>query len=255
MSRPLRLVRAANPGPMTLEGTNTYVLLADDASTALLIDPGPALEDHRQAFLQATGGARIEGIVLTHHHADHSELLQTADDWAPGVPVYAADESFQRYAPAPGQGQELVFGPGPGDQVVFELTPGHTRDSLCLLWRDVLFAGDTILGRGTTVVTYPEGTLAGYLASLDRLIGLADSGRFTAIAPGHGPWIDAPLEVLHHYRSHRLERLDQVRAALDAGAENAEDIVRQVYAGLGEDLVPAAVQSVRAQLEYLRQQG
>ena len=244
---------ADNPGPMTLEGTNTYLVPSRVGSTAALIDPGPATARHLAAIREALGrsGRELSTIVLTHQHADHSELLATAEDWAPGVPVHAVLPEFSRYAEAVVQGQEIVFGEGPGDTLRVELTPGHTRDSISLRLGEVLFSGDTVLGRGTTVVTHPEGSLAAYLHSLDRLLGLARSGEVTRIAPGHGPVVEDPTLVLEGYVRHRHERLDQITAARNSGAEDVEAIIDRVYPDLDARLRFAARQSVLAQLEYL----
>lgn len=250
-----RLIRADNPSPMTLEGTNSYLLFSADGRGALLLDPGPELPAHREALLGAVAGAgaTLNAIVLSHFHADHSEMLATVDDWAPGVPVYAVRAEFRRQTGGLAQGLEIPFGSAPEDRVTVHLTPGHTRDSICLEWAGTLFSGDTVLGRGTTVVTYPEGTLRGYLHSVDHLLGLSESGQITRIAPAHGPQIDDPRRALEFYRAHRLERLEQVRGALAAGAATPEDVVAAVYVDIAPELRPAALQSVRAQLEYLNE--
>lgn len=252
----LRLIRADNPSPMTLDGTNSYLLFSADGSSALLLDPGPDLEEHQAALLGALreAGARLAAIVLSHFHADHSEMLHDVDEWAPGVPVYAVREEFRRLTGELAQGQEIPFGPGPGDSARVHLTPGHTRDSICLTWDDTLFTGDTVLGRGTTIVTHPEGTLRGYLHSLEHLRTVVASGEASRIAPAHGPGIDEPLRVLEEYQRHRQERLSQVRAALAAGASDADEVVDAVYADVAPELRGAAKQSVQAQLDYLREE-
>jgi glyoxylase-like metal-dependent hydrolase (beta-lactamase superfamily II) len=134
------------------------------------------------------------------------------------------------------------------------LTPGHSSDSVCLLLRDdgALLTGDTVLGRGTTVVAFPDGRLGDYLDSLQRLRDLADQD-LDLLLPGHGPVLNSPVEVLDYYLRHRQQRLDQVRAALAAGAVDAMDVVRRVYADVDRVLWPAAEKSVRAQLDYLDQ--
>ena len=133
-------------------------------------------------------------------------------------------------------------------------TPGHTSDSLSFVVpadRAVL-TGDTVLGRGTTVVAHPDGRLGAYLGSLRRLRDLAEQQEIEAIWPGHGPVLDEALPVIEHYLVHRAERLDQVREALERGAVEPMDVVRTVYADVDERLWPAAELSVRAQLDYLR---
>jgi glyoxylase-like metal-dependent hydrolase (beta-lactamase superfamily II) len=136
------------------------------------------------------------------------------------------------------------------------LTPGHSSDSVCLLLRDdrALLTGDTVLGRGTTVVAYPDGQLGDYLDSLQRLRDLADHDM-DVLLPGHGPVLNSPVEVLDYYLSHRQGRLDQVREAVAAGAADPIDVVRRVYADVDPILWPAAEKSVRAQLDYLDQRG
>jgi glyoxylase-like metal-dependent hydrolase (beta-lactamase superfamily II) len=133
------------------------------------------------------------------------------------------------------------------------LTPGHSSDSVCLLLRAdrALLTGDTVLGRGTTVVAHPDGRLGDYLDSLRRLRDLAGD-EVDVLLPGHGPVLDRPVDVLDYYLTHRAERLEQVRDAVAAGAGDAAAIVRTVYADVDPVLWPAAESSVRAQLDYLR---
>jgi glyoxylase-like metal-dependent hydrolase (beta-lactamase superfamily II) len=134
-------------------------------------------------------------------------------------------------------------------------TPGHTADSLSFVLpadRAVL-TGDTILGRGTTVVAWPEGRLADYLASLRRLRALAESGAVVTVLPGHGPVLeDQAVAAIDYYLAHRAERLAQVAEALAAGDQTPADVVRRVYADVDQSLWPAAELSVRAQVDYLR---
>ena len=163
--------------------------------------------------------------------------------------MVARDPAWCRDAP--------VLAPGRYDAVagvdwLTILTPGHSSDSVCLLLpRDgALLTGDTILGRGTTVVAHPDGRLADYLESLERLRDLAETDVH-ALLPGHGPVVENPLVVLDFYVTHRQERLDQVRAALAAGDTTAKDVVRRVYADVDPVLWPSAELSVRAQLDYL----
>jgi glyoxylase-like metal-dependent hydrolase (beta-lactamase superfamily II) len=136
------------------------------------------------------------------------------------------------------------------------LTPGHSSDSVCFLLRAdrALLTGDTVLGRGTTVVAHPDGRLHDYLESIQRLRDLADS-EIDVLLPGHGPVLDRPVEVLDYYLSHRRERLEQVRDAVAAGATDAADVVRRVYADVDPSLWSAAELSVRAQLDYLQDRG
>jgi glyoxylase-like metal-dependent hydrolase (beta-lactamase superfamily II) len=229
------LLRAPNPGPMTLDGTNTWVL----PEHRVVIDPGPADEGHLTAI--ATH-ARIDTILLTHGHADHVEGAARLSEMLGGAPVVGLDpEHCVEADPLRGRpGEEIA-----GLEVIF--TPGHTRDSVSYRTRDVIFTGDTILGRGTTVVAWPDGDLGNYLASLRRLQAL---GSIPAL-PGHGPALADCAAAATYYLEHRLARLEQVRAARAAGAETAEQVVRVVYADVDPVLWPAAEWSVRAQLAYI----
>jgi glyoxylase-like metal-dependent hydrolase (beta-lactamase superfamily II) len=244
-------IRANNPGPMTLTGTNTYVLTSKDDSSAVIIDPGPEMSDHRQAFFAEVADRELTAIVLTHQHADHSEMLGSIDDWASDVPVYAVLERFARHTAPVADGDEIAFGNTPADVLRVVATPGHTSDSISLIHAGTLYSGDTILGEGTTIVTHPEGSLRDYLNSLDRLRGLLDAGEFAIIEPAHGPRIDNPAEVIDYYRSHRLERIDQVKAALGQGASRASEVCDIVYHDVDANVRPAAEQIVKAQLAYL----
>ena len=244
-------IRANNPSPMTLDGTNSFVLGSAAGTSALLIDPGPELADHKSALLAEVGERRLSGIILTHQHADHSEMLATAEEWAPGVPVHAMLPRFARLADPLQDGDRIRFGDDAEDDVTIIHTPGHTSDSVSVLHGTTLYAGDTVLGRGTTVITHPEGSVADYLDSLDRLSGLVDNGRVTVIEPAHGPVITDPGAVLSHYRQHRARRLDEVRAALGAGDRTPAQVADRVYAEVPSSVRPAVEQIVAAQLEYL----
>ncbi len=238
-----RAVLAPNPGPMTLEGTNTWVLRAPGASVSVVVDPGPAgAPEHLAAVAEVAGTVAL--TVLTHHHSDHTGAVE---EWVrlTDSPVRGAGHGQPLW-----DGERLALA---GLQVEVLHTPGHTPDSLCLLVEEeqVLLTGDTVLGRGTTVVPWPEGDLGAYLESLDRIIALVEDGRVTRLAPGHGPVVTEPLAFLEQLRTHRHERLDQVREALRSGAHTAEDVVAAVYGDLDDTLARAAAMSVRAQLAHL----
>ena len=247
-TRALRLL-APNPGPMTLDGTNTWVLREPGETGSVVVDPGPSDEAHI-ARVAEHGPVRL--IVLTHGHLDHSEGAARLHELT-GAPVVARDPKWCINAEPLADGRAE---PVEGVEWVAVLTPGHSSDSVSLVLPAdrALLTGDTILGRGTTVVAHPDGRLADYLDSLQRLRDLAGSD-IDVVLPGHGPVVDSPLEVLDYYLQHRMERLDQVRAAAAAGAADASAVVRIVYADVDESLWPAAELSVRAQLEFLAANG
>jgi glyoxylase-like metal-dependent hydrolase (beta-lactamase superfamily II) len=249
----VQLIRAPNPGPMTLDGTNTWVI-TDEYDGALVVDPGPAIQTHLEAIL-AVCSPRLVTIVLTHRHLDHSEGAAMLAERA-GCGVRAADPQF-RIGPDGLDGGQLI-GVGALSLDVFE-TAGHTSDSRSLLLSGPdgisrLITGDMVLGRGTTVITYPDGDLAAYFDSLDLLERLVRTRNVAELLPGHGPIVADPLPWLSFYRDHRRERLSEIRAALAAGDRTASEIVARVYADVDRSVWPAAEQSVRAQLDYLGEQ-
>jgi glyoxylase-like metal-dependent hydrolase (beta-lactamase superfamily II) len=204
--------------------------------------------------VQAAAGP-VEQILLTHGHADHRAGAGALRELT-GAPVRAADPSWCAGGEPLADGAAVAAG---GLQLRVWTTPGHTADSLCFLLGPgdgaaaAVCTGDTILGRGTTVVADPDGNLADYLASLARL---RDLGAVAAL-PGHGPELPSVGEVATAYLAHRRERLDQIRAALAALGRDAspQAVVAYVYADVDRVLWPAAEQSVRAQLAYLRERA
>jgi glyoxylase-like metal-dependent hydrolase (beta-lactamase superfamily II) len=239
----IRRVLAANPGPMTLEGTNTWVV---GAEPAVVIDPGPDDETHLAA-VRAEAGA-VGAILLTHRHPDHAPGA-AALARATGAPVYA-------WRPEPGEsplraGQETVA--GGGLTIVAVHTPGHTPDHVVFFVPSLgaLFTGDAVLGRGTSVIDPPEGDLAAYLRSLDAMIALAPR----TIYPGHGPAVWAAAEKLAEYRAHREERERQVLDALAEGPRTPDEIVQTVYVDYPPELHALAARSVLAHLLKLEREG
>ncbi len=242
-------VLAPNPGPMTLDGTNTWILREPGSRLCVVVDPGPDDAAHLDATVAATDGARVARILLTHGHPDHSEGAASLVALT-GAPVAALD-------PAHRLGDEGVVG---GDvvsvgglELAVVATPGHTGDSLSfhLTADGALLTGDTVLGRGSTLVAHPDGRLGDYLASLERLRELAGSSGAAVVLPGHGPALLDPVGAVSAYLAHREARLDQVRAALAGGASSADDVVEIVYADVPREVWPAARLSVLAQLAYL----
>jgi len=249
-------ILAFNPGPMTLDGTNTWVIGDVDQRPPIIIDPGPLDEDHLDRVLAASGGSAM-AVWLTHRHPDHTDGAARMGELA-GCPVLAADPAF---CSSP---QNLLtdgYLRALGDLILRAVaTPGHTRDSMSFLLLDesgsnYLITGDMVLGRGTTVITYPDGDLAAYLDSLETMITIVDQYAVAEILPGHGDRVTDPAGVLRYYREHRLQRLAEVRTALAAGDRTPAEIVRRVYADVDPSVWPAAEQSVRAQLEYLYRVG
>jgi glyoxylase-like metal-dependent hydrolase (beta-lactamase superfamily II) len=234
------VVLAPNPGPMTLDGTNTWVLRAPGAEGCIVIDPGPLMEGHL-AEVAALGP--VDVVLLTHGHVDHSEGASRFRELT-GANVRALDPVMRLGDEGLGEGDVVVGG---GLELRVLATPGHSSDSLCFALPDAVLTGDTILGRGTTVVAHPDGVLADYLESLRRLQELGDR----AVLPGHGPELLSAGDAASRYLSHREMRLEQVRAAVAAGARSPREVVEVVYADVDEGLWFAAEMSVRAQLAYL----
>ncbi|KAA1425518.1 MBL fold metallo-hydrolase [Mumia zhuanghuii] len=240
---------------MTLDGTNTWILRAPDeqgrasGARSIVVDPGELDEPHLRRVLEMA--APVAVVLLTHRHHDHTEGAERFAELA-AAPVRAVDPALCLDADPLVDGETIEV-----DGVRLEVlaSPGHTTDSVSFLLRDdaALLSGDTVLGRGTTVVAHPDGALGPYLDSLRTLRAAVDSVEGTVrLYPGHGPVLADAGAVIDGYLAHREERLTQVREALDAGAESADDVVRTVYADVDPILWPAATLSVRAQLEYLR---
>ncbi len=242
-----QLVRADNPNMMTLDGTNTWILRGPGSDTSVVVDPGPLDEDHLAAVVEVAGG--VELVLYTHHHFDHTECIDRFAELT-GAPARAIGADFCRNADPLADGELLDVA---GLALEIAAVPGHTTDSLAILVTDdgSLLTGDTVLGRGTTVIAWPDGVLGPYLDSLARIRELVLEGAATRFLPGHGPVVEDPLPVIDYYLEHRAERLDQVRAAMASGATTAEQVVEVVYADVEKHLWPAAELSVRAQLDYL----
>lgn len=243
---------APNPGPMSLDGTNSYVLRGSPDASAVVVDPGPEDEVHLAAL---AGVGRVELILVTHRHADHTAGSARLHELT-GAPVRAADPAHCH-----GGGAPLVHGEAiraAGLDITVLATPGHTSDSVCFhlpadgRYGSVL-TGDTILGRGTTVLDYPDGALGDYLASLDLLEALGPA----AVLPAHGPVLPSLESAARDYRAHREGRLAQVRGALDRLGRDASvgEVADAVYADVGPSVRRAAELSVAAQLSYLRGGG
>ncbi len=233
---------ANNPSPMTLDGTNTWLLRGASAAPEdgyIVVDAGPADDDHLAA-VAALG--TIDLILLTHGHPDHSGGSARLAELT-GAPVHALDTTFGE----PLREGDTIRRSGITLDVIH--TPGHSSDSLSFWLPDdnAVLTGDTILGRGTTVVAWPDGALGPYLESLRRLREYGDA----AVLPGHGPELPSAGRVAEFYLEHRKQRLTQVAGAVSEGARTPREVVEIVYTDVDRVLWPAAELSVHAQLEYL----
>lgn len=279
------MLRADNPGPMTLDGTRSYVLRAPGAPGCVVVDPGPPLEPHLTALADA---GPVALVLVTHRHADHTGGLARFRELT-GAPSRGVLPEFSVGEGGAGVGGAAVEPLADGEvlavaglRIEVLATPGHTADSVCFVVSPpgdsggkpsgeaseapsgiVVLTGDTVLGRGTTVLAEPDGSLRDYLASLDRLSAL-DLPHPVLGLPGHGPVIPDLGAAVHAYREHHMERLDQVRSALaglgvrlpDAGVPLPgallDSVTGAVYTDVDPSVLVAARSSVRAQLEYLR---
>lgn len=246
---------ADNPSPMTLDGTNTWVLRAPGSPRCVVVDPGPADEAHLR---RVAAHGPVDHVLLTHGHPDHAAGARRFAELV-GAPVHAADPEHRLGSEGLANGDVVA---AVGLEIRVLATPGHTSDSVCFLidgdGTSAVLTGDTVLGRGSTVIAHPDGRLGAYLASL-RLLAELPPG--VAVLPGHGPELPDAGQAAHAYLAHRTRRLEQVRAAcavLRAQLRHeptARQVVEIVYADVDPMLWSAADASVAAQLEYLREHG
>lgn len=254
------MLLAGNPSPMTLEGTNTWLLRAPGSEACVVVDPGPDDEVH---LCRIAGHGPVAAVLLTHGHPDHAGGARRFGELV-GAGVRALDPAHRLGSEGLADGDVVAAA---GIEVRVLGTPGHTADSLCFLLgcgadpavAEVplsVLTGDTVLGWGSTVIAEPDGRLADYLDSLRRLAELPPA---TSVLPGHGPELPDARQVARSYLAHRHERLEQVREAVaslrasSAGEPTPRQIVEVVYADVDRALWPAAESSVRAQLDCLRQ--
>ena len=215
------MVRAPNPSALTLDGTNTYVV------DGWVVDPGPDIPAHVAAVRAAADDA-IEGVVLTHAHADHAEAAGRFD-----APVTL-----------PGEGEVV----GPFRALA---TPGHSADSVCLVAGGLCFTGDTVLGQGSVFIAPGEGSLSAYLTSLGRLREL----ELDVLYPGHGPPVSDPAAKLDEYIAHRLEREQRLVDALDAGLRGRDELLDSAWSDAPPALRDFAALSLASHLEKLAEEG
>lgn len=245
-------VLAPNPSPMTLDGTNTYLVGAPGSGQAVLVDPGPDDAAHLAAVEAALAGrqARCVAVLVTHHHGDHAEA---ARPWGALLDARVAAADVRVAGPGgrvlePGERLALA-----GTTLDVVPTPGHTADHLAFrLESGAVLVGDHVLGRGTSVVTHPEGDVLAYLESLRRVHDLGPSALYC----GHGPELtEDPGAVLDYYLAHRAMRESQLLAAMARGAGTVDALVADVYAEVPREVWPAAAQSTRATLAKLAAEG
>ncbi|MEU9068355.1 MBL fold metallo-hydrolase [Streptomyces sp. NPDC048109] len=248
-------VLAPNASAMTLDGTNTWILAEPDSDLAVVVDPGPLDDTHLRRVVDTAerAGKRVALTLLTHGHPDHAEGAARFAELT-GTHVRALDPALRLGDEGLAAGDVIGVG---GLELRVVPTPGHTADSLCFhLPADrAVLTGDTILGRGTTVVAHPDGRLGDYLDSLRRLRSLTTDDGVHTVLPGHGPVLEDAQGVVEYYLAHRAHRLAQVETAVEDGHRTPGEVVAHVYADVDRSLWPAAELSVRAQLEYLGEHG
>lgn len=234
----VELVRADNPGPFTLEGSNSWLVGRDPC---WVVDPGPDLEghlDHLAAAARARGG--VEGVVLTHGHGDHAAGVEGLLARVGNVPVGGSEAGSVR----------LLDGETFGPFEVFD-TPGHAPDSLSFLAGGALFTGDAVLGHGSVFVAPDPGAMTGYLEALERLLEV----EATVLCPGHGPVVLDPAAKLSEYLDHRLDREARLEAALDDGLRTPDELLDRVWADAPSELRGAALLTLTAHLDRLAEDG
>ncbi|AMW11991.1 MBL fold metallo-hydrolase [Streptomyces iakyrus] len=248
-------VLAPNASAMTLDGTNTWILSEPGSDLAVVVDPGPLDDGHLRRVVATAeqAGKRVALTLLTHGHPDHAEGAARFAELT-GTRVRALDPALRLGEEGLAAGDVITTG---GLELRVVPTPGHTSDSLCFhLPADrAVLTGDTVLGRGTTVVAHPDGRLGDYLDSLRRLRSLTVDDGVHTVLPGHGPVLDDAQGVVEYYLAHRATRLAQVETAVEDGYRTPPAVVAHVYADVDRSLWPAAELSVRAQMDYLEEHG
>lgn len=258
MAPGVRRITAPNPGPFTFSGTNSYIL---GSGRVAVVDPGPADASHLNALLAATADETVTHILVTHAHRDHSAGV-AALAAATGARTYGFDRDSCVAVAAPGAAPDFIADKGlpdgalvGGDGWEAEViaTPGHASDHLAFALRDsgLIFSGDHVMAWSTTVVAPPDGSMAAYMSSLDRLLARDED----TYLPGHGGPLNRAHDHVRALRAHRLEREAAIVACLAAGADTIPAIVAVVYPGLDPRLTAGASLSVLAHLEDLVARG
>jgi glyoxylase-like metal-dependent hydrolase (beta-lactamase superfamily II) len=231
-------VRAANPGPYTLSGTNSWLVGRDPT---YLIDPGPQIPEHLDALArEIEQRGALAAILVTHDHSDHGEAAASLHA-STGAPVAAMRAQADI---------ELADGDAIGPLIVLA-TPGHAADHICFLFGRLLFSGDTVLGKGSVFIADDPGSLSAYLAALARLREL----DLELIAPGHGPLIEEPKAKIDEYLGHRARRERLIVEALADGLRGRQELLDRVWGELPEPLVPIAHLTLEAHLGKLAEEG
>lgn len=231
-------VRAPNPGPMTLSGTNTWVV---NRGPAWVVDPGPAIDSHLErlyAAIEARGG--LGGIALTHDHSDHAEGVGALRERYPAPLAAGRGEVDVRLE------EDVRFGPFRALS-----TPGHSPDHFAFLAGRVCFTGDAVLGEGSVFIAPDPGALSGYLLALGRLRERED---LDVLCPGHGPPVWEPQGKLAEYVEHRLERERSLLAALGEGRRTISEMLDAAWSDVPEALRPAAAVTLAAHLDKLEEE-
>lgn len=251
LSKRARCVLADNPSPLTYVGTNTWILSEPGCSGCVVVDPGPAIDNHLDAVRAAVDedGLRVALVALTHDHADHAEGAQAFAE-AVGAPLVGRREGT---LPDGALGFE---GPGPRLEVVS--LPGHSSDSVGFLFPEdeSVVTGDFVFLQSSTLICWPDGSLADYLDSLDRLYRIVRERGARTLLTAHGLPIVEPLLVIERQKAHRLRRLERVKTVIEEGAgRDLDRIMACVYKDIDARLNPAARRNIQAQLAYLEEQG
>lgn len=246
-----RVILADNPSPLTYLGTNTWVLADPGSPACVVVDPGPDSAPHLRAVQRACAedGREVAAVLVTHDHADHAEGAERFAAMT-GAPVLSRkggtlpDGPLDLGADAPRL--EVIPLPGHASDLVGFLVPADAS----------IVTGDMLFRQSSTLICWPDGSLAEYLDSLERLRAAVEAHGVARLLTAHGPLIDDPLDAIARARRHRLDRLERVRAAAEAGAgSDVERIIEAVYQDVDVRLDPAARINIQAQLEYLEQQG
>lgn len=252
-------VLAHNPSAFTYYGTQTYLIGVDEV---IVIDPGPDLPEHLDALERAIDGRKVAAIMCTHTHRDHSPAARPLAKRTSAPIIGCAPLALETVGPRADAAFDGDYSPDrvlvdrdaievEGNPVVAVATPGHTSNHLCYSYRGSLFSGDHVMGWSTTVVVPPDGDMAAYMQSLEKLRKRDDRTYY----PAHGPPITNPQQYVRGLMGHRMQREKQILKLVSGSARTIPDIVANAYPGLDPRLVPAAGGSVLAHLVDLRRRG